>query len=371
MSRLKISLNILPFLMAGLFLFNMIDAADHPVQNDGPYVMYKNGKIYANYIFEDNGTKTVKTDSAELFDKNRLILNVATNTPGKTFSVKLKNRFQNEKSDFKRVRKQLVISDIEGSFGAFRKLLKAATVIDDNFNWTFGEGHLVLTGDFFDRGDHVTEVLWLIYSLEEKARAAGGYVHFILGNHEIMNLNGDLRYVHPKYFQNAETLNQDYLSLYNDQSELGRWLRTKNVIQKIGNVLYIHGGISSIVNGMEIPASGINDLVKPYYGDTTYNYPNMAIEILYSELGPFWYRGYYSGQVRASQQQIDSTLNLYKANYIATGHTIAADTISTWYDKKLFNTDVPHYKGFSEALYIENNKFYRLKASGEKFLIAG
>ena len=63
-----------------------------------------------------------------------------------------------------------VVSDIEGEFKAFRQLLQGNNIIDENFNWTFGNGHLVLTGDFVDRGTLVTEVLWLIYSLEEKAK---------------------------------------------------------------------------------------------------------------------------------------------------------------------------------------------------------
>lgn len=56
------------------------------------------------------------------------------------------------KNDFRKVSKQLAISDIEGTFSAFRKLLQGNNVIDDNFNWTFGDGHLVLTGDFLIGG---------------------------------------------------------------------------------------------------------------------------------------------------------------------------------------------------------------------------
>ena len=92
-----------------------------------------------------------------------------------------------------------MISDIEGNFGAFRKLLQGNRVIDENFNWTYGKDHLVLVGDFVDRSTMVTEVLWLIYSLEEKAKAAGGYVHYILGNHEIMNMSDELDYVQERY----------------------------------------------------------------------------------------------------------------------------------------------------------------------------
>jgi len=372
MNIAKIIFGFLPLLVAGFLLQDnsIIDGISSPSRYDGPYVLYKNDKVYVNYIFDDKGVKTVQTDSVPVSEKNHLVLKIATDIPGKEFSVQLKSKLHNEKNDFRKVSKQLAISDIEGTFSAFRKLLQGNNVIDDNFNWTFGDGHLVLTGDFFDRGDRVTEVLWLIYSLEEQAKAAGGYVHFVLGNHEIMNLNGDLRYVHSKYMGNAGLLNENYLALYGEQSELGRWLRTKNVMQKVGNVLYVHGGVSSVVNSMELSVSKVNELVRPFYGDTTYNYPDLKVDVLYSDLGPFWYRGYYINKYKASQQQIDSTLFQFGVKYIATGHTIVADTISTSFNKKLFNTDVPHYKGHSEALYIEKGSFYRVNATGEKFLIA-
>lgn len=376
MNRLKLFFGIIPLLLTGILapeiqipIKKVMANLNVSPQEDGPYVLYKNDKVFVSYVFEKDGAKNTKTDSVALGERNKLSLTVATDIPGKTFAVRLKDKLQNEKSDFRRVSKQLVISDIEGSFGAFRKLLQGNHIIDENFNWTFGDGHLVLTGDFFDRGDRVTEVLWLIYSLEDKAKAAGGYVHFVLGNHEIMNLNGDLRYVHPKYILNASLLNENYMTLYSEQSELGRWLRTKNVIQKVGDVLYVHGGVSAIMNTMELPVAKVNELVRPFYADTSYIYPDAVIDLLYSDLGPFWYRGYYTGSIKATQQTIDSTLLQYRARFIATGHTIIADTISTLFDKKVFNTDVQHYKGHSEALYIEKGKFYRTTVLGEKFLI--
>jgi len=376
MNRLKLFFGIIPLLLTGILapeiqipIKKVMANLNVSPQEDGPYVLYKNDKVFVSYVFEKDGAKNTKTDSVALGERNKLSLTVATDIPGKTFAVRLKDKLQNEKSDFRRVSKQLVISDIEGSFGAFRKLLQGNHIIDENFNWTFGDGHLVLTGDFFDRGDRVTEVLWLIYSLEDKAKAAGGYVHFVLGNHEIMNLNGDLRYVHPKYILNASLLNENYMTLYSEQSELGRWLRTKNVIQKVGDVLYVHGGVSAIMNTMELPVAKVNELVRPFYADTSYIYPDAVIDLLYSDLGPFWYRGYYTGSIKATQQTIDSTLLQFRARFIATGHTIIADTISTLFDKKVFNTDVQHYKGHSEALYIEKGKFYRTTVLGEKFLI--
>lgn len=339
-------------------------------QYDGPYVQYKGDKVFVTYIMEKKGKKfSVKTDSTALQQKDNLSLKVITDISGKFFQVRLKKELQNEKSEFPKVKNMVVLSDIEGNFNALRKLLQANKVIDEDLNWTFGDGNLVLVGDFFDRGLQVTEVLWLIYYLEDKAKAAGGYVHFILGNHEIMNLSGDLRYVQQKYFDNAALLHQKYQSLYDENSELGRWLRTKNIVEKIGDVMFMHGGISGNINRMNILVADINKLARPYYADSTYKYADQRSDTLISDLGPFWYRGYYQNTNPGIALQIDSTLSQFGVNHIVTGHTIVSDTISVWYNGKLLNTDVHHAAGKSEALLIENNKYYRVNAEGKKVLL--
>jgi hypothetical protein len=263
----------------------------------------------------------------------------------------------------------LVLSDIEGNFSAFRKLLQANNVIDGKLNWKFGNGHLVLIGDFFDRGNQVTEVLWLIYFLEEKAKANGGYVHFILGNHEIMNLSGDLRFLEQKYKDNSILLNKKYVSLYDENSELGRWLRTKNIVEKIGDNLFVHGGISGEMNKLNMSIPNINQLSRPYYADSTFNYTDKKLDTIFGDLGPFWYRGYYNTVNKATPQQIDSTLSQFTVKHIVTGHSIVADTVSVWYNGKIFNTDTHHAADKSEALFIQKDKYYRVNAKGEKVLL--
>ena len=371
----KIASAFLPLLLAGFVLpddscrQNTSGNKNNPDQLDGPYVSYKGDKIMVKYILSKEGIKSVKEDSVALSEKANLSLTVLTDEPGKTFTVKMKSALLNEPTEFADVNKQFIVSDIEGNFKAFRKLLQANNVIDTNFNWTFGTGHLVLTGDFVDRGNQQTEVLWLIYSLEEKAKAAGGYVHYVLGNHEIMNMNGDLRYLHPRYQEHAGLLNEKFVTLYGENAELGRWLRTKNVVEKIGDILFCHAGISGAVNRMDLSTLKINQLVRPYYPDTTYKYDTPQTDTLYSDLGPFWYRGYYHGDKRASSTQVDSTLSKYGVKHIATGHTVIADTISILYKGRVLNTDVHHAKGHSEALLLEDGKFYRVNAVGEKLLM--
>lgn len=375
----KITFAFLPFLFVGFILPTdncrqntpaNIEKTIFEQQSDGPYVSYWGDKIHVKYIVEENGKQKVKEEKFTLAQKASISLSVLTDEPGKFFTVKLKSELKTEKNEYStKINKQFIVSDIEGNFKAFRKLLQAGNVIDHQFNWTFGDGHLVLTGDFVDRGDQQTEVLWLIYSLEEKAKAAGGHVHYILGNHEIMNMNGDLRYLNNKYVDNATMLFEDFNILYGENYEMGRWLRTKSVIEQVGDVLFCHAGISTAVIKMDVSVSKINKLVRPYYDENNLENLDSEADILYSDDGPFWYRGYYFGTKRATINQVDSTLSSYKVKHIVTGHTVVSDTISVLYNGKVFNTDVHHAKGHSEALVIEGGNYFRLSQSGDKKLI--
>ena len=60
-----------------------------------------------------------------------------------------------------------VISDIHGEYNRYINLLKALGIIDQNLNWKFGKGHLVVLGDTFDRGNMVTEILWHLFGFRK------------------------------------------------------------------------------------------------------------------------------------------------------------------------------------------------------------
>jgi len=93
----------------------------------------------------------------------------------------------------------------------------------------------------------------------------GGSVHVLLGNHEIMNMSGDLRYVQPAYFDHARLLGKDYMQLFDENTELGRWLRSKNIIQKTGRFLCMHAGMSYEILNRKLSLEAINELVRPWY----------------------------------------------------------------------------------------------------------
>ncbi|MGE0402898.1 MAG: metallophosphoesterase, partial [Kofleriaceae bacterium] len=89
----------------------------------------------------------------------------------------------------------VAIGDLHGDLAATRSAFKAAGAIDDADNWIGGGLVVVQTGDVLDRGDDEQAILDLLFALEGKAKAAGGELIFLNGNHELMNAAGDFRYV--------------------------------------------------------------------------------------------------------------------------------------------------------------------------------
>jgi hypothetical protein len=357
----------------GLAACILLIPASPPALRDGPYVSYTDNIAVARYI-NNNAVET----------KNSNDLTAATDLDNSEFKIVLKNKLLVEPAVYPKPEKLLALSDIEGNFEAFRKLLQANNVIDERYNWTFGKGHLVFSGDMFDRGMQVTECLWLVYTLEEKAKAAGGHVHFILGNHEIMTLNGDIRFVNEKYLNNAKLLNSTYQQLFDVNSELGRWLRTKNIIEKIGDIIFLHGGIGKEVNELRMTIDEINEATRPWYDkeEAALDSKDKTRKLLFGNKSPFWNRGYYQKEekvvypgsemdtlVKITVADVNTTLSMHRANHIVTGHTLISDTVSLHFDGKVINTDTHHAGGKSEALLVEGDRYYRVNAKGGKVLL--
>ena len=183
----------------------------------------------------------------------------------------------------------VVIGDVHGDFDDFASLLKRAGLVNDENHWSGGATVLVQTGDVIDRGPKSREAMDLLMNLEKEAATAGGRVVPLLGNHEIMNVIGDLRYVPPQEYasfadgdseKRRESAYQQYAAWYASHAKLlanlkqplplateeewktthppgflelqeafsasgtyGKWIRNRNAVAKIGSILMLHGGI--------------------------------------------------------------------------------------------------------------------------------
>ncbi len=337
---------------------------------DGPYVFYKKKMVIVRSVErQSNGHLAAKKEIYSSKKDVPLLTCKVDDGSNASFKIKLHSDYTVPPSVYPNPEKIFAIADIEGNFSAFATTLQGNGIINDKFKWTYGEGHLVLVGDFFDRGNNVTEVLWLIYELERQAAQKGGMVHFINGNHEEMNFRGDDRYVKEKYFIVASAFNTKYLSLYASNTELGKWLRSKNVIEKIGNVLFTHGGLSPQLADCHLPLKEINRVTRVNYGKPAWKIEidGGTAKIVYSMIGPMWYRGYFNGNLET--QQVKSLLGIYGARAVVVGHTIVPN-VSSIYENRVIAIDVKHCTviadGTSNALIIENNEFFAVNAEGHR-----
>lgn len=341
----------------------MLAASAHAQKlHDGPYLFHENGLLVARSVTDGQ----LKTDTIQR--KDALQVTFPAN-PDWNFSVNLRDTLTIEPCILKKTpKKVLFLSDVEGEFAALRSLLLANGVIDSKYNWTFGKGRVVLCGDLFDRGDDVTEVLWLLYKLEQDAKKKGGYVHTILGNHDIMNMSGDVRYVDQKYFDVAKVMNIDYMKFYDTNTELGRWLRTKNTVEKVGDNLCAHAGVAPQINTMNMTLQEINDKCRPYY-DKAQNKEAVSeagLDNFFSgKTSLFWYRGYFK-EPKATEAEVNATLALYGVKRIIVGHTIVPGNVGFYYDKKVLGIDVNQHKGDHQAALKLKKKWYKVDNEGKR-----
>lgn len=332
---------------------------------ESPHIFYLDTLIVVKQIVRQDTGLLGKIDT---FISKKDIKRIEVNFQNHefNFTTALKDTLLNENCQFDSVSGILAISDIEGNFKAFRNILIRNYVIDEKYNWTFGDNHLVLLGDFFDRGLNVTECLWLIYDLEQKSKKAGGYVHFILGNHEIMNMSGNLKYVRNKYIENTYIIKENYKNWYKPGTELGNWLQTKNIIERIGEVLFVHGGISEELLRLDLTINEMNRLARRHYfsSDSALQSNDTNLRLLFdTEVSPFWYRGYIKKDVK--ETMIDKVLLQFGVSRIVVGHTVVPH-VSSFYNGKVIGIDTKHNEGINEGVYIKDISVYKIDTTGLK-----
>jgi hypothetical protein len=190
-----------------------------------------------------------------------------------------------DSSTISKVEKIVVVGDIHGAHSAFVELLQATDLIDSAQNWSGGNTHLVSLGDILDRGAESRKSMDLLMKLQVQSARAGGQVHVVAGNHELMNLTGDLRYVSDaEYaaFAGDETeamrsagyqvfkahstntysskglekraFNQTYdkgyfahRAAFAPDGKYGKWLLSLPAIAVVNDSAFVHGGLPAMI----------------------------------------------------------------------------------------------------------------------------
>ncbi|SOE23397.1 Calcineurin-like phosphoesterase [Spirosomataceae bacterium TFI 002] len=343
------------------------------LEKEGPYVFFEtDSTLTVNYI------KGNKTDGFYLDQSEHLITQEVNATcffplDSSSFSFSLKSQFTPPKSIYNDGQPIIAISDIESAYKTFRDFLIANKVIDTGLNWIFGKGHLVLVGDFVDRGFSTTQVLWFIYKLEQEAQKHGGNVHFIIGNHEQYNMQGKFQSASYKYYGVANILGKQHHDLYNEKSFIGKWMASKNTLERINGILFTHGGIHPDITNYDVTIDEVNQISRDNYYKPYFPKPKLTLDqvIISSKIGFCWYRGYFKDDL--SQEEVEKGIQKFDGKAVVVGHTVQWK-VKKLYNGKVFAIDVKHPKDYnknfpvkkSEGLFIDNGTFFRILASGKK-----
>jgi hypothetical protein len=334
----------------------------------------------------------------------------------------------------------VAVGDIHGASDAFVSILETADLVDRGHAWSGGAATLVQTGDFMDRGAGVRATMDILMNLERSAASGGGRAHILMGNHEAMNLLGETRDVTPAIyatFADAESEKRreeaykaysrlmtaragqlgvaaltaqsrdawtaahppgylEYRAALAPDGVYGRWLRTRQAAVKVGDTVFLHGGVSP-----DMAPGSIDDLnrqvareiktfddyrahltasgaILPFFTlqevldacraelqalaaaqsaaeperepiltglnqrhlDVLQGVTRLGSWMVLNPNGPLWFRGYATWSSEQGAPQIGRLLEKYKARRFVVGHTIVGGMrIAPRFDRRVFLID--------------------------------
>jgi len=254
-------------------------------------------------------------------------------------------------TEFENVDTIYAVGDVHGQYAELAALFRNAGLIDGDDRWTGGGSMVVLLGDLFDRGLNVHKTLWFLYELERDAARHGGRVQILLGNHEIMAMTDDARYVSPKEMLVAQRYGVAYWQLFDPRSSiLGKWLAAKPALIRVDRVLFAHGGLGPAYMGYSIPefddslATFMSEEWFYRMADTSAAYTPLdsvtlfrRLDFFFDEDNVFWYRGYLETDTLGPV--LDQVLAAHDSDIHVIGHT-PVDSITQLYDGALIAVDL-------------------------------
>lgn len=314
----------------------------------------------------------------------------------------------------------VAVGDLHGDYDAYFAIVRSAGLVDERGHWTGGSTVFVQTGDVADRGPDSLKIIRHLIRLQREAPRVGGRVVTLVGNHEAMNVIGDLRYVHPGEYaafadRNSERRRDqawetnraviegayrardrnlgseairaawikdtplgkvEHRAAWRPGGELGRWAVASPAAALIGDTLFVHGGISA--DYARMPLDEINRRAAAALAAR-----NQADDAIINDpLGPLWYRGLVireaegqggagdgpGGAARPSiEAELEAVLRAYGARRIVVGHTPNPRGVSIRHEGRLVRIDTgisAAYKGKLTYIEIRNGRVvpYALRA---------
>jgi hypothetical protein len=309
----------------------------------------------------------------------------------------------------------VAIGDIHGDLDAFVGILQRAHLADPSGHWSGSNAILVQTGDFLDRGPKARGVMDLLMTLQREAPRQSGRVIILMGNHEAMNVYGDLRYVtandysgfvdekkagrHKEAYPSKPAGFVERCEALGPDGRYGKWIRSLPAVARVNDSIYLHGGISPELAGLSIEK--INDEIsselkafdayKEYMVEKKIALPCSTLDELtnaartavdkatgkdaevlkgflgyaswlsIAENGPLWFRGYAQWTDAEGAPQIDRLTEAFATMRFVVGHTPQAGQIVSRFGGKVLLIDTGMLSSYftggrASALEIRDGK---------------
>lgn len=265
--------------------------------------------------------------------------------------------------DIRTTDRVVAVGDVHGAFDKFTAILRTARMIDARDNWSGGRGVLVQTGDILDRGADSRRAIDLLRRLERDAQQAGGRVVSLLGNHEMMRLVDDFRYLSQgeiaafkdhdseayresilkssseRAAQRAKAEGREFdpaayreqflkelplgmiemRQAFGPEGDYGKWIRQRPTVARINGVVFLHGGISA--DTAPLGCAGINAAVRKEMASVPASAQQLKSFMSLAETGPLWYRGLANDPEETLATTLPTILEQMEARAIVVGHT--------------------------------------------------
>lgn len=245
----------------------------------------------------------------------------------------------------------VAIGDLHGDLVATKRALRLAGAIDSSDAWIGGALVVVQTGDEIDRGDDDRAVLDFLEALTGAAKKAGGALHLLSGNHEVMNVARDFRYVTPGGFS-AFSSEAGRGAAFEPGGPYARMFAKRSIMARVGDTLFVHGGI--LPKHVDYGLDRMNDEVAAWMRAERPEPP----PIVAAEDGLIWTRAYSAAPAPTSCDDLKKVLTALRSKRMVVGHTVQTSGINAACDGQVWRIDVglaKFYGGPTQVLDIQGD----------------
>lgn len=262
----------------------------------------------------------------------------------------------------------VAIGDLHGDYLGTTLILQKADLIDGNLNWVGSDATLVQVGDQIDRGAGDKAIIDLFEKLSIQARKDGGRVYPLLGNHELMNVELDFRYVfdggwegfddfysitRENFVERLPSFQRGRAMAFRPGGAYAKILSQRKVLLRLNDFIFVHGGLTP--QFAEVGIDKLNKEVSNWMKGLT-SKPQWVSD----SNGPFWSRHYSDTPTKEDCEMLKEALDLVGSKVMIVAHTVQENGINSACGGKVIRIDTgisSYYGGPVEALEISNQGY--------------